>query len=113
MKHEQLKFTKGFRISIGNRKSQAAVTVLSVGGAEGGPDNRHRRADQWLIITEGRGVAIINGRKTALKAGSIVLIEAGDTHEIRNTGKGLLKTVSIYIPPAYDGRGRELPAGRA
>jgi mannose-6-phosphate isomerase-like protein (cupin superfamily) len=113
MKREHLQFTKGFRVSIGNKKSQAAVMVLSAGGAEGGPDNRHRGADQWLIITRGRGVAIINGRKTALKAGSIVLIEAGDTHETRNTGKDLLKPVSIYVPPAYDSRGRELPPGRA
>jgi mannose-6-phosphate isomerase-like protein (cupin superfamily) len=48
----------------------------------------------------------------ALKAGSLLLIEAGDTHEIRNTGRSLLKTVSIYVPPAYDGDGEELPAGR-
>ena len=28
MKHEQLKFTKGFRVSVGNKKSQGAVMVL-------------------------------------------------------------------------------------
>jgi oxalate decarboxylase/phosphoglucose isomerase-like protein (cupin superfamily) len=50
--------------------------------------------------------------KTALKAGTIVLIEAGDRHEIRNTGRSLLKTVSVYIPPAYRDEETELPAGR-
>lgn len=113
MKHEQLKFTKGFRVSVGNERSQGAVMVLAAGDTEGGTDNRHRGADQWLIVTEGTGAAIVNGRNVALKAGSMVLIEAGDTHEIRNTGRGLLKTVSVYIPPAYDAEGRELGPGKA
>jgi mannose-6-phosphate isomerase-like protein (cupin superfamily) len=50
----------------------------------------------------GDGAAIINGRKLSLKVGTMVLVEAGDTHEIRNTGRSLLKTVNIYLPPAYD-----------
>jgi mannose-6-phosphate isomerase-like protein (cupin superfamily) len=86
--------------------------VLAVGGKEGGPDNFHRGADQWLYVVEGSGIAIINGHKTALKAGTIVLIEAGDRHEIRNTGRSLLKTVSVYVPPAYRDEETELPAGR-
>ena len=112
MKHEQLKFTKGFRVSVGNRKSQGAVMVLGPGDSEGGPDNRHRGADQWLMVTEGTGAAVVNGRKLALKPGTLVLIEAGDTHQIRNTGRGLLKTVSVYLPPAYDREGEELPPGK-
>jgi hypothetical protein len=61
MKHEQLKFNKGFRVSVGNAKSQGAVMVLSPGDTEGGPDNRHRGADQWLYVQEGTGTANING----------------------------------------------------
>lgn len=112
MKHEQLQFRKGFRVSVGNKKSQGAVMVLGPGDTEGGPDNRHRGADQWMMVTEGAGTAIVNGHKLTLEAGTLVLIEAGDTHEIRNTGHGLLKTVNVYLPPAYDGEGEELPPGR-
>lgn len=86
--------------------------VLAPGGTEGDANNRHRGADQWLMVTEGTGVAIINGHNIRLRSGSLVLIEAGDTHEIRNTGRGLLKTVNVYVPPAYDGQGDELPAGK-
>ena len=113
MKHEQLSFRPGFRVSVGNKKSQGAVMVLAVGGHEGGPDNRHKGADQWLVVTEGTGEAIINGNKLPVKAGTMVLIEAGDTHEIRNTGRSLLKSVNVYLPPAYDGEGEELPSGKA
>ena len=86
--------------------------VLGPGDCEGGPDNRHRGADQWLLVTEGTASAVINGHELPLKAGTLVLIEAGETHEIRNTGRGLLKTVSVYLPPAYDGDGEELPPGK-
>lgn len=112
MKSDQLSFRTGFRLSIGNARSQAAVMVLPVGGTEGGTDNHHRGADQWLLVLEGKGAAIINGHKTMLKPGKIVLIEAGDRHEIRNTGRSLLKTVSVYAPPAYRDEETELPAGR-
>jgi mannose-6-phosphate isomerase-like protein (cupin superfamily) len=44
--------------------------------------------------------------------GSIVLIEKGDRHEIRNTGRTMLKTINIYVPPAYRRDGAELPRGR-
>jgi mannose-6-phosphate isomerase-like protein (cupin superfamily) len=112
MKSDHLSFRPGFRLSVGNAKSQAAVMVLAVGGMEGDADNFHRGADQWLYVIEGSGTAIINGHKTKLKAGTIVLIEAGDRHEIRNTGRTLLKTVSVYVPPAYRDEETELPAGR-
>jgi mannose-6-phosphate isomerase-like protein (cupin superfamily) len=112
MKSDQLTFRPGFRVSIRNARSQAAVMVLAVGGKEGGPDNLHQGADQWLLVTEGTGTAIINGHKTTLKPGKILLIEAGDRHEIRNTGRSLLKTISVYVPPAYRDDENELPAGR-
>jgi hypothetical protein len=41
----------------------------------------------------------------------MVLIERGDTHEIRNAGRDLLKTVSVYVPPAYRADGNELRGG--
>ena len=47
-----------------------------------------------------------------MKGGSIVLIERGTTHEIRNTGRTLLKTLNVYVPPAYRSDGNELPRGR-
>jgi mannose-6-phosphate isomerase-like protein (cupin superfamily) len=112
MKSEQLSFRRGFRLSVGNGKSQSAVMVLAPGAKEGGPDNFHRGADQWLYVVEGTGAALINGRSRGLRAGTMVLIEAGDRHEIRNTGRTLLKTVNVYVPPAYEDEENELPAGR-
>jgi mannose-6-phosphate isomerase-like protein (cupin superfamily) len=112
MKRAHLRFGKGFGVGIGNQHSQSAQMVLPPGASEGGPGNRHRGADQWLYVVSGTGLAVIGGRQHRLRPGTIVLIERGDTHEIRNTGKQDLKTLNIYVPPAYDGEGEELPAGR-
>jgi mannose-6-phosphate isomerase-like protein (cupin superfamily) len=48
-----------------------------------------------------------------LKPGTVLLIEAGERHEIRNIGRALLKTISVYAPPAYRDEETELPAGRS
>jgi len=112
MKRKQLRFGEGFRVAIGNRRSQAAEMVLPPGDSEGGPDNRHRGADQWLYVLAGSGAAIVNGKRHRLRAGSLLLIERGDTHEIRNTGRTPLRTLNVYVPPAYTASGEELPRGR-
>ncbi len=112
MQRKTLRFGRGFRVALGNERSQAAEMVLVAGATEGGPDNRHRGADQWLYVVSGTGTAVVNGRRYPLRAGTLLLIEAGDLHEIRNTGRGVLRTVNVYVPPAYSADGAELPRGR-
>jgi mannose-6-phosphate isomerase-like protein (cupin superfamily) len=112
VKRKQLRFGAGFRIALGNRRSQAAEMVIAPGEAEGGPGNRHRGADQWLFVVAGTGVACVKRRRYVLGTGTLLLIEHGDTHEIRNTGRGPLRTLNLYSPPAHRADGRELPAGR-
>jgi mannose-6-phosphate isomerase-like protein (cupin superfamily) len=109
MKCQHLRFGKGFKVAIGNGRAQAAQMTLGPGDKEGGPTNRHRGADQWLYVVSGRGTAIVKGRRYTLTAGTLLLIEHGDRHEIRNTGRDLLKTLNIYSPPAYTKSGDELP----
>jgi mannose-6-phosphate isomerase-like protein (cupin superfamily) len=110
---KQLSFRTGFHVAVTRGRFQAATMNLVPGGKEGGPANKHKGADQWLLVVEGTGKAIIAGRSQALKPGTLLLIEKNTTHEVRNTGKGLLKTVNLYSPPAYRKDGEPLPAGRA
>jgi mannose-6-phosphate isomerase-like protein (cupin superfamily) len=112
MKHKHLRFGKGFRVAIDSRRAQAAEMVIQPGASEGGPKNRHRGADQWLYVVSGSGTAHVNGRRLALRAGSLLLIERGDEHEIRNTGRSALRTLNFYVPPAYTKAGDERPAGK-
>lgn len=86
--------------------------VIAPGDREGGPENAHRGAEQWLFVVDGTGLAIVDGKRRALKRGSLLLIEKGEKHEIRNTGAALLRTVVFYSPPAYRKDGVRLPRAR-
>jgi mannose-6-phosphate isomerase-like protein (cupin superfamily) len=112
MKSAMVEFAEGFRVLLSNGQSQAATMVIAPEGQEGGQDNRHKGADQWLYVAEGSGEAIIQGRRMKLEAGSLVLIARGEEHEVRNTGRIPMKTLNFYVPPAYSADGEELPAGK-
>jgi mannose-6-phosphate isomerase-like protein (cupin superfamily) len=112
MKHKALRFGEGFRVVFGNREAQAAEMTLAAGDSEGGPDNRHRGSDQWLFVVAGKGTAVVNKRRHALRPGTLLLIEHGDRHEIHNAGDEPLRTLYFYVPPAYSEKGEPLPRGR-
>jgi mannose-6-phosphate isomerase-like protein (cupin superfamily) len=113
MRHKHLQFGHGFRVVPGDEHSQAAQMTIAPGESEGSPDNGHRGADQWLYAVSGTGVAVVNDDRVELREGSLLLIERGDRHEIRNTGQEPLRTLNVYVPPAYTDQGEELPAGRS
>jgi mannose-6-phosphate isomerase-like protein (cupin superfamily) len=112
MKKTTPQFGKGFSVVLGNRRVQAAQMVIAPGSSEGGAGNRHRGADQWLFVIAGSGVALVKGKRHTLNLHSLILIEHGEQHEIRNTGRTLLKTLNFYSPPAYTTGGDELPPAR-
>ncbi|HVT34621.1 MAG TPA: cupin domain-containing protein [Nevskiaceae bacterium] len=112
MHRKQLRFGRGFRVALSNARAQAAEMTLAPGASEGGAHNAHRGADQWLFVVEGEGVVRKDGRRFPLRAGTLLLIEAGDHHEVLNTGEAPLRTLNFYAPPAYDARGEPLPRGR-
>jgi mannose-6-phosphate isomerase-like protein (cupin superfamily) len=82
--------------------------VIAPGDAEGSPGNRHRGADQWLYVVSGKGSALVNRKRFRLSPGTLILIEHKETHQIKNTGRGLLRTLNFYFPPAYTKSGEEL-----
>ena len=62
--------------------------VLAPGDKEGGADNRHRGADQWLYVLSGNGEAIVGRRR----------------HKLR--------TLNFYVPPAYRKDGNPRSRGK-
>src|SRR5438132_2042325 len=53
MKSDQLTFRTGFRISIGNGRSQAAEMVLTAGGKEGATGIRATTNGSWNLRRNG------------------------------------------------------------
>lgn len=111
MRMARLGFEASFKVAFTAGHAQAAEMTIATGASEGGPDNRHAGADQWLYVVYGRGEATIEGRQLPLEAGTLLVIERGEAHEIRNTGDQPLQTLNFYHPPAYNAEGDPLPAG--
>jgi mannose-6-phosphate isomerase-like protein (cupin superfamily) len=101
LKNLQVEYQSDFQVLTGNPGSQAAVMVLATGETTGGEENEHPDSDQWLYVVSGEGQATINGKKVALRPGSLVLIEKSEKHAIENNGAGPLETLNFYVPPAY------------
>jgi mannose-6-phosphate isomerase-like protein (cupin superfamily) len=102
MKLVNTRSARGFFTIVGHtRRSQAATMILRPGQSTGGEDNIHPDADQWLYVVSGSGRAVVDGRTHPLKAGSLLLIEAGETHEISNPQREPLVTINVYAPPAH------------
>jgi mannose-6-phosphate isomerase-like protein (cupin superfamily) len=90
-----------FKVVGGTARSQGATMILRPGQSTGGADNVHEQSDQWLYVVSGSGRATVDGRDVTLDAGALLLIEAGETHELSNTGTTPLVTISVYTPPVY------------
>jgi mannose-6-phosphate isomerase-like protein (cupin superfamily) len=99
----------GFEVLHSTATSQAAVMTLAPGEASGeSNDNEHAWAEQWLYVISGSGEARFGKKHVKLTVGALLLIERGEPHQIRNTGKTPLVTLDIYVPPAYDADGEPL-----
>lgn len=90
-----------FRVLGGTERSQAAAMTLAPGQSTGGPDNHHASSDQWLYVVAGSGEAVVEEERTNLGPGDLVLIAAGERHEIRADEQEALVTVNVYAPPEY------------
>jgi mannose-6-phosphate isomerase-like protein (cupin superfamily) len=44
-------------------------------------------------------VAVVNGERVEFDEGTLVLIQRGDVHEIRNKGEWPLRTLNAYVAP--------------
>jgi mannose-6-phosphate isomerase-like protein (cupin superfamily) len=95
-----------FKVIAEGSSSQAAMMTLKPGQSSSEqPENEHPKAEQWVCIISGIGIARTKSRAIRVKQGSLVLIEKGEPHQIKNTGKMPLVTLNFYSPPAYTTEG--------
>ncbi len=107
MKHIKTGRYRGtFELLHASRAVQAAAMTLRPGGeSDEELGNEHPGAEQWLFVISGSGVIRTGKRRVRIAAGSLVLIEKGERHQVVNTGRRLLRTINFYAPPAYTGKG--------
>jgi len=57
--------------------------------------------DQFFRVEEGTGEAVLDGVRTTIRAGFAIVVPAGATHNIINTGSTPLKLYTLYAPPNH------------
>jgi mannose-6-phosphate isomerase-like protein (cupin superfamily) len=58
----------------------------------------HPDAEELVVVTKGRGIAIIDGKEHVIAPEDVLHIPPGVEHEICNTGEELLGLVFINVP---------------
>jgi mannose-6-phosphate isomerase-like protein (cupin superfamily) len=57
--------------------------------------------DQFFRVEDGTGEAILDGVRTAIRAGFGIVVPAGTRHDIINTGSVPLKLYTLYSRPTH------------
>lgn len=113
MKHIKTGLKRGqFDVLVATRGAQAAKMTLRPGSSsDDEPSNEHPHSEQWLFVISGKGQALVGKRRGALRrvelaANSLLVIEKGELHQIKNTGRKSLVTINLYVPSAYNDDGK-------
>ena len=80
--------------------SHSQLVVMALGPKqEIGMEVHH--LDQFFRVEDGTGDAILDGVRTAIRAGFAGVVPAGTNHNIINTGTVPLKLYTLYSPPNH------------
>ena len=80
-------------------RSQLVLMSLNPGEEIG--EEVHEEIDQVLAFADGEGVAVIEGERSPVRAGTVAVVAAGTRHNFVNTGSAPLKLVTVYTPPEH------------
>lgn len=76
----------------GARKT--AMHELTLG--KGGYSARHAHEwDHQLVVTEGRGLAVVSGKKVPLRPGVVLLVQSGEEHQFHQRGEAPLRFLTV------------------
>lgn len=106
------RFRAEFLPFLATKKGQAAFMQLPLGGTSDDEiSNEHPRSEQWLFVISGAGTAVVvskrgTRRNVKLGRGTLLVIEQGELHQIKNTGQKPFTALNFYLPPAYRSDGR-------
>ena len=76
------------------------VVLMSLKPGEDIGEETHK-VDQILVFVQGFGEAVLNGVKSPVEAGSLVMVPAGTQHNFINTGESVMKLYTVYAPAEH------------
>ncbi len=87
------------RVLFTTERSQLVLMALRPGEEIG--EEVHEGIDQVLAFAGGEGEAVIEGQRSPVRTGTVVVVPAGTLHNFVNNGGGPLKIVTVYTPPEH------------
>lgn len=90
-----------FKVIANTAHTQVATMALEQGKTSGEYGTDHPHADQVLLVLSGEGEAKVEGKSHDLREGDVLIVEAGEKHQIKGTSADPLKTINFYSPIAY------------
>jgi len=76
----------------GARRTSLHELTLGLGG------HSAKHAHEWdhqLVVTEGRGLAVVDGKKVPLRPGVVLLVQSGETHQFFQRGKAPMRFLTV------------------
>lgn len=86
------------RVLYTAKHCQLVVMALQPGEEIG---SEIHKLDQFFRVEDGTGEAVLDGVSTAIRAGFAIVVPAGATHNIVNSGSVPLKLYTLYAPPNH------------
>ena len=77
------------------------LVIMSIKPNDDIPKETHMNVDQFIYIVDGTANIIINNKTHKLSNDDAIIIKAGETHQVINAEKRLLKLYTLYSPPEH------------
>jgi mannose-6-phosphate isomerase-like protein (cupin superfamily) len=87
------------RVLYTTERSQIVLMAIQPGDEIG--EETHEGIDQVLAFVAGEGEAVVEGRRTPVRQGSVVVIPSGTLHNFISKGETPLKLFTVYTPPEH------------
>ena len=87
------------RVLYTTERSQIVLMAIQPGDEIG--EETHEGIDQVLAFVSGEGEAVVEGQRTPVGQGSVVVIPSGTRHNFIATGQAPLKLFTVYTPPEH------------
>lgn len=80
-------------------KTQLVLMAIPEGGEIGG--EVHEGHEQLLYFVDGMGHGRIGDAEMQISAGDVAIVPAGQYHNFKNTGTGMMRLYTTYSPPEH------------
>ncbi len=81
---------------VGREDGARHTSVHELIFGKGGLSVAHRHKwEHELVVTSGRGVAIVDGKRIALRPGVVLLVEGGEEHQFLQQGRAPLRFLTV------------------